>query len=244
MANLQAQVRALIKKEAFCPRFIGFIFNPFYLIRRALFLKVREAAPRFHGRVMDFGCGSKPYVDLFVNADEYVGVDIRVSGHNHSESLVDVFYDGKTLPFNDDAFDGIVSFEVMEHVFNPEEVLRELRRVLKPEGLVLITTPFAWDEHEKPYDYARYTSFGMKYLLEKCGFQVIAQSKSQWWFPAICQILISFLHQRYRPPGRLFGNAFQILIIFPLTLFSSVISVIVPRGDDYYCNLVTVAKRV
>ena len=83
---------------------------------------------------MDFGCGSKPYESLFVNAKKYIGIDVEVSGHNHKDSKVDVFYDGKTLPFADKSFDAVVCFEVLEHIFNPDEAITEIRRVLKGDG--------------------------------------------------------------------------------------------------------------
>lgn len=53
---------------------------------------------------MDVGCGSKPYRELF-DVDEYIGIDIEVSGHNHSSSNIDKFYDGKVIPFENNALD-------------------------------------------------------------------------------------------------------------------------------------------
>ena len=106
-------------------------------------------------RVLDFGCGSKPYENLFINIDEYVGCDIEVSGHDHLDSKIDYFFDGKNLPFIDDRFDSVVSFEVFEHIFNLPEILKEINRVTKTSGNILISVPFAWGEHEVPYDFAR-----------------------------------------------------------------------------------------
>ena len=106
------------------------------------------------------GCGSKPYENLFVHADKYIGCDVEVSGHNHSDSKIDYFFDGKKLPFSDGTFDAVVSFEVFEHVFNLPEILTEINRVTKEKGTLLISIPFAYGEHEIPYDFARYTSFG------------------------------------------------------------------------------------
>ena len=55
--------------------------------------------------------------------------------------------------------------QVLEHVFNPDDFVREIARVLKPGGALLLTVPFVWNEHEQPYDYARYSSFGLRAFL-------------------------------------------------------------------------------
>ena len=70
--------------------------NPFYFIRRALLDKIQQYAPQMTGKMLDFGCGSKPYQSLFNNVTEYVGVDYEGEGHSHVNEQVDVFYDGIT----------------------------------------------------------------------------------------------------------------------------------------------------
>ena len=74
--------------------------------------------------------------------------------------------------------------------------------MLKPKGRILITSPFGWGEHEKPYDFARYTSFGIKHLLEKSGFE-IKITKTSSYFLAIGQLFIAYLGQHVLPKGRL-----------------------------------------
>ena len=61
-------------------------------------------------------------------------------------------YDGKTFPFSDGEFDAVLTSEVLEHVFNPDEFLSEINRVLRDDGVLLLTVPFVWDEHEQPFD--------------------------------------------------------------------------------------------
>ena len=59
------------------------------------------------GKVLDFGCGKKPYQSLFTNAEEYIGVDYEGEGHSHQNETIDVFYDGKKIPFENNTFDNI-----------------------------------------------------------------------------------------------------------------------------------------
>ena len=158
---------SFLKQQSFQPGFFSIFFNPFFFIRRSLFRNIRRSAPLLKGKLLDFGCGRKPYENLF-SVEEYIGVDIEESGHNHSLSRVDVYYDGEHIPFPDETFDSLFCSEVFEHVFEPEPLLREVNRVLKNGAVGLITVPFCWNEHELPFDYARYTSAGLQALLERC----------------------------------------------------------------------------
>src|SRR5688572_16870816 len=119
-------LRQRLRREAFLVTPLAVIVNPVYIVRRGLLKAISALAPQIAGDVLDFGCGSKPYESLFTQARSYIGTDIRVSGHDHANSKVDVYYDGKTLPFPDGHFDGVVCFEVLEHVFNIDEVMREI----------------------------------------------------------------------------------------------------------------------
>lgn len=114
--------------------FFAALLNPFFFIRKGLFYNITQLAPRLSGRVLDFGCGAKPYRKYFTECSEYIGCDIEVSGHSHINENIDVYYDGKHLPFENDSFDCIFSSEVFEHIFNLEDILNELKRVLKSGG--------------------------------------------------------------------------------------------------------------
>ena len=233
-----------LHREAFITSPLGILINPVYIIRRGLYRNISSLATRIHGNVLDFGCGSKPYESLFTNATSYVGVDVQVSGHDHQTSRIDVFYDGTTLPFADGQFDATVCFEVFEHVFNIDELLVEIRRVLKPDGSLLISIPFAWDEHEAPYDFARYTSFGIKHVLERNGFEVLESRKTTTTVLALCQAYIGYLVLHVFPRDRVVERVLQIVVIFPLTVLSLLLNFILPKRYEYYCNNVVLARSV
>ena len=71
----------------------------------------------------------------------------------------------------------IYSSNVLEHIEDVDLTISELNRVLKKNGKIFVTTPFIWAEHETPYDFQRYTSFGIKKLFEKHGFYIISHKK-------------------------------------------------------------------
>ena len=164
--------------------------DPLYFMRRGLLQAIRDNAKHLTGRIMDFGCGAKPYLSLFNHVDEYIGVDYQGEGHDHTKEEVDVYYDGRKLPFPDDYFDGILSSEVFEHLFNLDEIMAELNRVLKPGGKMLFTCPFVWNLHEEPVDYARYTPYALSALLTKNGFETIQMQRIGTGYMTLAQMEI------------------------------------------------------
>lgn len=167
--------------------------HPYYLIRSGLYKSISQLSPALAGKILDFGCGSKPYQQLF-NCEEYIGIDFVNPGHPHEGENIDIYYNGKTIPFPDNHFDSILCSEVFEHIFNLDEVLIELHRVLKPGGSILITCPFIWKEHETPNDFARYTLFALESILTKQSFVPVATQKAGNFIEAITQIWILFLY--------------------------------------------------
>jgi SAM-dependent methyltransferase len=72
--------------------------------------------------------------------------------------------DGHQIPLKDKSVDGVVVQAVLEHVLNPQSVVDEIYRVLRPGGLVYADTPFMQQVHEGPYDFVRFTESGHGYL--------------------------------------------------------------------------------
>ena len=235
----QGPVKYKLRNKGFNPS----VFHPLYIIRKNLYRGIVRYAALLDGKMMDFGCGSKPYQSLFVNAGEYIGVDYAGEGHSHENEQIDIFYDGKIIPFPDNTFDSILASEVLEHVFNLEEILKELFRVLKPGGKVLITIPFAWNEHEAPTDFGRYTSFGFRDLLERNGFAVLAMDKSSNFVQTLTQLWITYWHTHIIPKFRPFARVITPCFSFLANVFGLTVARILPKRYDYYLNLIVVAEK-
>jgi SAM-dependent methyltransferase len=165
---------------------------------------IQNYAHYITGKTLDAGCGKKPYKRLF-DCGEYVGLDFE-GAHDHSNEEIDVLYDGHTFPFANGEFDSVVCTQALEHVNNPARFVGEIHRVLKSGGILLLSVPFIWGEHEKPHDYTRYTSFGLKHLLELTGFDVLEQCKTLHDVRAIYQLKNFFLftkaHTRKNPVSK------------------------------------------
>jgi len=237
-------IKSKIIENEFISKKINIFFSSVFIARYCLLNSIKKYSREIKGRTLDFGCGSKPYQDIFMNSTEYIGVDIKSSGHNHINSKVDFFYDGKMLPFPDRYFDSIVCFEVLEHVFNVDEILHEFMRVLKPGGKVLITVPFVWEEHEIPFDFARYSSYGMMHLLKKNLFQVIRADKSSGYFLTLCQLFINFIFNNLMPEFRPLRILLKLILIFPFNFLSISLSLFMPRNDKLYLNNIFLVKKL
>jgi SAM-dependent methyltransferase len=143
--------------------------------------------------ILDVGCGNRPYQRFFAHC-EYVGIDVETSGRKTADKEADRFYDGENIPFPDGHFHIILCTQVFEHCRNPDKLMRDIHRVLKPEGRLFFSVPFLWGEHEVPYDFRRYTSFGSKKFLEENGFRIHKQVKADEGVDAIRTLVNSELN--------------------------------------------------
>lgn len=89
-----------------------------------------------------------------------------------------VFGDGARLPFANGCFDGVVCLEVLEHVPDPALVVAEIGRVLRPDGRAWISMPFLYPLHDAPYDFQRYTEYGLRRDIRRAGLDLVRLRKS------------------------------------------------------------------
>lgn len=236
-------IRSYIAKQAFNPDLAGIFVNPFFFARKNLYRNIKLHAVRIDGRVLDVGCGKRPYESLFANAKEYIGMDIENPGHDHSNESIDIFYDGKTFPFPANSFDSVLTNQVFEHVFNPSNFIQEINRVVKPGGCLLLTVPFAWDEHEQPYDFGRYSSFGISHILQTNGFEIISFTKSTKGLAAIVQLFIGYIYKIFYSKNRYINLLGTVFIISPFSILGGLLSLLAPKSTDFYLDNVVLAVK-
>ena len=133
---------------------------------------LKYASKHFSGKLVDIGCGTKPYKALLIHiVQEHIGVDHHETLHDKSN--IDRFGTAYEIPADDGEFDCALCTAVLEHLEEPEMALRECFRVLKPGGIAIYSVPFIWHLHEEPRDFYRFSKYGLKYLFEKVGFEII-----------------------------------------------------------------------
>ena len=143
------------------PRFeVGDLFPP---IEREL----GAHSHLFTGRVLNAGAGRRDISKLV--SGQLVNQDIEGGLHNEN---IDVYSPLHEIPFEAGHFDVVICNAVLEHVENPDQVVAEFARVLRPHGTLYLCVPFIQPEHLDPTDFQRYTSDGLRALVSRHGFEV------------------------------------------------------------------------
>jgi SAM-dependent methyltransferase len=157
------------------------------LERESIYRFVAEQARRLApaSRVLDIGAGEAPYRELF---DEHTYVTLDRAETPHSGE-VDLYGSADSIPADPRSFDAVLCTQVLEHVPQPLDALREFRRVLVEGGTIIATVPFVWEEHEAPFDYYRYTRFGLEHLLREADFGEIEVRPRTDCFTTLAQLM-------------------------------------------------------
>lgn len=118
------------------------------------------------GQVVDLGCGSRPYEAMFIERHcVYIACDL--------DGPCDVrLVPGQPVPLPSNEADTVVSFQVLEHVWDVKGYLAEARRLLKPGGTLLLSTHGTWLHHPHPTDFHRWTREGLIREIEEAAFDV------------------------------------------------------------------------
>jgi SAM-dependent methyltransferase len=143
-------------------------FSPAYYSQDKL---VVQAISRYaRGKLIDIGCGNMPFGQLIENlVEQYDTIDV-----DKRDARLKYQGDVQAMPvLNDQSYDSAICFSVLEHIPQPARALAEINRILKPQGVLLLTVPLIARLHEEPHDYFRFTRHGMRFLLENAGFSVI-----------------------------------------------------------------------
>lgn len=152
------------------------------------------------GRLLDLGCGMKPYQHM-LGSKVYCWIGLDFANTPSGPSEADVFGGGLELPFASCTFDTVLSTQVLEHVSQPTELLREAWRVLKPGGHLVLTAPQTNPLHEEPHDYFRYTCYGLRSLSEQAGLEVLELKPLGGAIATVGQMIIWHLNPLRRIPG-------------------------------------------
>jgi len=125
--------------------------------------------------ILDAGAGECVYKKLFAHCN-YKAIDLAVGESRWDYSTLDYVGPLHDMPIEDEIFDAVLCTQVLEHLEWPRESVKEMYRILKPGGKLFITVPMAQDEHQIPYDYFRYTSYGLQSICKHAGFSEVTVS--------------------------------------------------------------------
>ncbi len=159
--------------------------------------------------VLDIGCGDKPLQKLFPQA-EYIGVDIN------PDSAADIILDCNQdrLPMDDNSVDAIIISNALEHICNTQNVIQEVRRVLRQNGLLYFSVPMTYPVHAHPHDYIRFTRYYFQRTFADWQPIELNVTNSIFSTPSLLggQILATFLPDWIIFPAIILNNICALLI--------------------------------
>ena len=161
-------------------------------MRTCIWKAVQACAPKFSGHLLDVGCGCKPYRQFLLDnkyITVYTGLDIETAIVYDKEVRPDFTWDGNVMPFKDHSFDTLMATEVLEHCPDPPRIINEMKRVLKPGGLLFFTVPFLWNLHEAPHDEYRFTPFALQRIFKECDMDEIELFAHGGWDMSMAQMI-------------------------------------------------------
>lgn len=131
-----------------------------------------NALPFFKGNFLDLGCGFAPLYSFYHHHVSTVTcADWAQSMHQNPH--LDVICDlNEFLPFESEQFDSILLSDVLEHIRKPEQLLKEIHRILHKDGVLILNVPYYYCLHEEPHDYYRYTEFALKSMTNDAGLEL------------------------------------------------------------------------
>ena len=186
-----------------------------YTARNGILRSVTEASDAFYGTVLDVGCGVMPYRKMMEsnpNVEKYIGMDLEKPAY-YGQVEPDLKWNGTRIPLDEASVNCVMATEFLEHYSEPERILSEIMRVLKPNGRFFATVPFIWNLHEVPYDEYRYTPYSIERHLKNAGFKEIKIEALGGWNMSAAQMI--GLWVTFSKMNRIMRAFFRV-ILFPV----------------------------
>jgi len=169
-----------------------------FIVRESILSSLKNQIPKCEGTLLDVGCGQMPYKTLLTSSPsrvtQYIGLDLEFNPIHSNHP--DITWQAGKIPLADESIDCAIATEVFEHCSDPESVMSEICRVLKPGGRLFCTVPFLWPLHEVPHDEYRYTPFSLNRHLAASGFMEIELQSLGGWDASLAQLLGLWVRRR------------------------------------------------
>jgi SAM-dependent methyltransferase len=191
-----ARLKQTLANTWLYPRYIGTVY-----MRDAL----GRASEYARGVMLDIGCGLRPYEEIFApRVTRYIGMDYPVT---LDKARMDVMADALRLPVSDESVDTVLATELLEHLPDPIQFIRQVARVLRSSGVFIFSVPFMEPLHEEPRDFYRFTPYSLRLMLEHEGFAVRhVWPKGGWWSVVLGSFFSQGLYDFANPINRQDGT--------------------------------------
>lgn len=131
---------------------------------------LREVGALAKGVVLDIGSGEQKVQAFLPVGTNYISLDYYQTAREWYGTRPRIFADGQRLPIRNNSVDTVFLLDVLEHLPRPDDCMAEIRRVLRPGGTLLLQVPFLYPLHDAPYDFYRWTIYGLRSEAAKYGF--------------------------------------------------------------------------
>lgn len=220
----------MIKKiwDKLTDKFGRTIFHPQYFLKNYEYQAVHEIKKYTkHGTLIDIGCGRQPYKKAILPyVKKYIGVDHpQVSKKYETEDRPDILADALDIPLPNNYSDITAMISVLEHLPEPELAIKEAYRITKKGGVFVTITIQNYRLHDEPYDFFRYTKYGLKKIISSSGFKIVKVTPLGNYPILASQYLNAFM--LYTVKGMFKSNLFVksiAAILLPFIILISIVS--------------------
>jgi len=217
-----------------------------YLNWKHLDTSIQKTSKYLYGKCLDIGSGNSPYKqNILENVQEYICVD-KGSVHQHmfstsKEKFINA--DIKALPFEDNSVDSVVLTQVLEHIDEPYKALSEIKRVLKKDGIILLSVPFIYQAHATPYDFFRFSEYGLRELCKKYNFEILEFHYHGYLGTTLVSIFNGFIWQ-LSSKNKLLRNTLALPFLLAIFSLNNIVGLVLDliKLKDFTPNFWLVAK--
>jgi len=207
-----------------------------WLIHKLANDSIRRAIKQYaSGSLIDVGCGTSQYKGFILRNSsvvEYVALD------REKRAEIDILGDAYNIPRHGE-FDTVLCTSVLEHLEEPVLALEEMNKALRPGGHIILTTNFIWHIHEEPRDFFRYTEYGLRYILERSGYEIVdLEPITGFWVTfgqEFCYYINKFNHYSLLKPF--------VYILSRFVLFVSLFLESIDKDVSFSSTYIVVAKK-
>ena len=210
---MSARERA--KKIFFCNRFYDYAE---YRLKK--FVKRISLLVDPQKKLLDVGAGELQYKKYFSNVD-YKSQDLGIGDSSWNYSQVDIISEIYDIPVESKSFDYILCTQVLEHLKYPHQAFAEFSRIIKDGGLLFVTCPLSWKEHQIPHDFFRYTQYALRMLAEENSFSVVEINKVGGKFITITRLIVD-LNILSRIKNK-YLKRFLVLVVYPVNFLIGIV---------------------
>lgn len=227
------------------------IFHPQWLTTRSLQRSIKHVCSYANGTLLDIGCGNKIYYQDFVTyVAKYLSIDFPTTAKKLDlQELPDIAGDVLALPVKNAALDTVLMTQVLEHVPEPGQAIAEISRVLRKDGVLILSFPVIYWVHGEPYDFFRYTLYGIKHILKTHQLTIEKVEPQGYFWTTLGSMFASFLFYDLIPTKSCLGKIIWTISV-PLMLFSFLIVNLTcaildnfTKAERYSSNLMVIARK-